>query len=91
VGERERAWLNKKIFEMKKIAGGAVVVSFVVVGFQTAVDSPTSGLKSPGIGSWGQLVTTRRRQPSRNVRGVAKRLVSGQEGVSRGEQVGLVP
>jgi hypothetical protein len=54
---------------------GLVVASYVVVGSQTAVDSLSSDPRCLAVGCWGQWVTTQHRQPSRNVREVAKRLV----------------
>ena len=38
------AKLNEKIFKTKKIVGGLIVVLFIVIGFQTVVDSLFSGL-----------------------------------------------
>ena len=74
--EHEMAKLNgKKIEVMEKKLVGLVVASYVVVGSQTAVDGLSSDPRCLAVGCWEQWVTTQRRQPSRNVREVANRLV----------------
>jgi hypothetical protein len=78
----EMARLNKKNFEMKKLAGGLVVVLSVVVGSQTAVDGLSSDPRCLAAGCWEQWVTTQRRQPSQNVRKVVKQVVAGVSGAS---------
>jgi hypothetical protein len=50
----EMARLDEKIFEMKKIAGGPVVILFVVVGSRTAVDGLSSGQRCLVAGCLGQ-------------------------------------
>ena len=63
----EMARLNEKSFEIKKLAGGLVIVLFVVVGSQMAADSPFSDQRCLAAGCWGQWVTRWHRQPNRNM------------------------
>jgi hypothetical protein len=78
----EMARLNEKNFETKTLAGGLVVVLSVVVGSQMAVGGLSLDLRCLAAGCWEQWVTTQRRQPSQNVRRVAKRFVAGGSGAS---------
>jgi hypothetical protein len=52
--KHEMAKLSKKNFEMKKPVGGLIVILFVIMGSQMAVDSLSSGLRCLTTGYQGQ-------------------------------------
>jgi hypothetical protein len=77
----EHKVMEEIVVEVRRNDEGVVVVLFVVAGFQTAVQSPSSKPKYPVADTcWVWLASTRRCQPSQNAQ-ASNTVIRGSEGV----------